>query len=96
MYVVISKWEFDPSKESEVRERANKMRTLLRSWPEVEFSYNVKAGDNYALVVIGYSDKAAYERLIQDPEGPFEKAAKEAAIEQYATWVWSERGEQEE
>lgn len=95
MYVVVSKWEFDPAHEAEVKSSAAKMMETIQSWPEVSFAYNVRAGANYVLAIIGYLDQAGYERLVQTPGGPFEQAAAQHQIEKYATWVWSERGPME-
>lgn len=69
------------------------MMAEIRGWRGVEEAFNVRAGDDYVLAVITYSDRTSYERLIQDPEGPFERAAAEHGIEQKARWEWSERGE---
>ena len=79
--MVISKWEFDVSREAEVRESARIMDDAMGMWPEIEFSYTVRAGEDYVIVVMGYRDEASYQRLIRDPSGPFEKAAAESGIE---------------
>lgn len=96
MFVVISKWQYDAGHEAEVRTAAQGMMSAINSWPEVEFAYNVRTGPDSVVAVIGYSDKASYERLVQDPNSPFEKAAAEHGIERHATWLWSERGEVEQ
>ena len=93
MFMVISKWEWDAAHDAEVRESARRMMADINGWDGVEFANNVKAGDNYVLSVIAYTDEAAYQRLINAPGGPFEKAAAEHDMEKYARWVWSERGE---
>jgi hypothetical protein len=93
MFVVISKWEIDAVHDEAVRESARKMMADIRSWDGVESAFNVKAGDNYVLAVISYTDQAAYDKLISDPEGPFEKAAAKHGMEDHARWVWSERGD---
>jgi hypothetical protein len=95
MYMVISKWEYDPSHERDVRASAAKMMSTIGEWPEVESAYNVRVAANSVLAVITYRDEASYNRLIQDPEGPFAKAAAEHGIEDHAKWLWSERGEVE-
>jgi hypothetical protein len=92
MFVVISKWEFDPEQEAAVNAAASKMMETIRSWDGIESSYNVRAGSNYILSVIGYRDQATHERLVMDPNGPFSAAARETGIESVARWVWSERG----
>ena len=95
MYMVISKWEYYPAHEAELRASAAKMMADLTSWDGVEFAYNVRASPSEILAVIAYSDEASYNRLIQDPNGPFAKAAAEHEIERYSQWKWSERGEVE-
>ena len=96
MYVVVSKWEYDPAYEAEVRASASLMMQALTSWPEVAFAYNVRAGDGYVLAIVGYRDEDSYRRLVQEPNGPFEKAAAEHGIERLARWIWSERGVMEQ
>ncbi|HJP84166.1 MAG TPA: hypothetical protein VJ835_11760 [Fimbriimonadaceae bacterium] len=96
MYMVISKWEFDPASEGVVKDKARRMMQQIRAWDGVESAFNVRTSPGSVLAVIGYRDEATYQRLIQDPNGPFEKAAQESGIEQEAQWKWSERGEVEE
>jgi hypothetical protein len=96
MFVVVSKWEYLPSMEDEVRASARKMMETINAWPEVEFSYNVRTGENTICAIIAYRDEPSYQRLIQDPDGPFAKAAAEHGIENHAKWLWSERGEVEQ
>lgn len=96
MYMVLSKWEFDPAYEAEVFDSAEKMMTTIRTWPEVEMAFNIRAGANYVIAVMGYSDEDAYQRLVHAPGGPFERAAEEHGIERYAQWIWSERGERQD
>ena len=96
MFVVISKWEFDAAHESEVAASGEKMMAAISSWPAVASAFNVRIGDSHMISVIEYTDQASYERLVQDPNSPFEKAAAEHGIEQHARWLWSERGEKVE
>ncbi len=95
MFMVISKWEYDKTHENEVRESAAKMMTAFDGWDGVEFSYNVRTGENTVCAVIAYRDEATYQKLVNDPNGPFAKAAAEHGIENHARWLWSERGEVE-
>lgn len=95
MYTVVSKWNLDPTHDSEVRESARRMMAELRSWPDVIEAYNVEIGPHSVLAIITYASQGAYERLIQDADGPFARAAAEHQIERYATWEWSERGERD-
>lgn len=94
MYIVLSKWEFDPQYEQEVRTSSGEMMEAVRSWPDVEFAYNVRTGPANVVAVIGYKDEQAYQRLVHGPDSSFEKAAKQYGIEDHARWLWSERGEQ--
>lgn len=96
MFVVVSKWQYDPAHEAEVRDRARAMMAAFRSWPDVEFAYNVRTGPDSVLAVIGYKDRASWERIVEDPNGPFEKTVAEIGVDRHATWQWSERGEVEE
>lgn len=93
MYVVVSKWEALPGKEAEFEKIGRSMLATLSGWPEVEFAYNVLVSPSSVLAVIGYSSATAYQRAIEDPEGPFAKLAVEHRIEDAGRWLWSERGE---
>jgi hypothetical protein len=93
MYTVVSRWEALPGKWDQFEAVGRKMRQAIRSWPGVESVQGVQIGGDALLAIIGYKSEADYQRLIQDPEGPFEKAGKENGIENVARWVWSERGE---
>lgn len=92
MYVVVSKWQFDPSREAEILEKGARMMATINGWPEVQSAYNIRAGEDYVIAVIAYASQEAYQKLIQDPDGPFEKAVREHSIEDGMTWIWSERG----
>lgn len=93
--MVISKWDYDKAQEDQVREAGHKMMSTIRSWEGVEFAYNVRTAESSFCSVIAYRDEDTYQRLINDPEGPFVKAAAEHEIEKNAHWNWSERGEVE-
>lgn len=93
MYTVVSRWDIKPGKYDEFEKAGRKMRAILKSWPEVSDARGIRIGPEAALAIVDYKSEADYQRLIQDPNGPFEKAAKEQNIENIGTWVWSERGE---
>ena len=93
MYMVVSKWEIIPGKEDVVEREGRQMREYLRSLDGVEFVETFRAEDGSGIAVLGYRDEDTYRRIIQDPEGPFEKRARELRLEDNMRWVWSERGE---
>ncbi len=93
MFGVVARWEFDPKNEAELVSVSEVLMKDLRSWPGVVSAIDIKVAPGAILSVITYQDEATYKALIQDPNGPFEKAAKEHDIERIARWVWSERGE---
>ncbi|HXH60859.1 MAG TPA: hypothetical protein VNI20_05820 [Fimbriimonadaceae bacterium] len=93
MYGVVARWEFDPKDEAEIRSKIGPMTNEMLKWPGVVSSIDIKIAPNAILSVMTYSDEDAYQKLIHDPNGPFEKAAKDHDIERLAKWVWSERGE---
>lgn len=92
MYVVMSKWEFDPKNELAVKALARTMMERIKGWAGVERAYNVRVADNAVVAIMCYTDESSYQRLIQDPSGPFETALRETGFEEHAKWVWSERG----
>lgn len=93
MFVVASKWESLPGRFDEFEVAGRKMMALIRSWPEIEFFHNVRVGPESVLAIIGYRSQADYDRLINDPNGPFARAAAETNIDAVSNWLWSERGE---
>ncbi len=96
MYIVMSKWEFDPAHEAEVRTNSHKMLARMASWPEVELLQSVRTGPNSVIAIVGYRDEAARRRLVEGPDSPFEQAAKEFDLERHARWIWSEAGPTDE
>ncbi len=93
MFVVVSKWEALSGQWDAFEAVGHKMMALIRSWSEVEVFYNVRTGPESILSIIGYRSQADYERLVKDPNGPFEQASRETDIESVGKWIWSERGE---
>jgi hypothetical protein len=91
MYLVVSKWEVLPGKETEFESASKKMRELIRSWPGVRLVEGLR-NENGAIAVVGYDDEDTHRRLVLDPGGPFEKHAAELSLDSLARWVWSERG----
>lgn len=95
MYLVVSRWRMNPGKEEEARSKGLEMRRKLRNWPGVESVSVARMEEGDAIVAIGYRDKATYDHLINDPGGPFARAAEETGIEGTMEWVESWRGESE-
>lgn len=93
MYVVVSKWETLPGKEDQFREAGRKARNAMRGTPGVESVQSLVTEDGAALAIIGYKDRSTYDKIVNDPNGPFAKTAQELQIEQFGRWAWSERGE---
>ena len=92
MYLVVSRWEPIAGHEQQFDEIGKVMRKTLAAQPGVEL---VEAFDSNGqkVVVHGYRDEAAYKAVIDDPNGPFIKAAQENRLEEHARWISSERGE---
>jgi heme-degrading monooxygenase HmoA len=91
MYIVISQWKPKPGREDEFKAIGQKMRGILRSTPGVQMIEGFE-GPECFYAVHAYDDEAAYNRIIQDPNGPFNQAASEHAIEDVADWLGSVKG----
>lgn len=92
MYMVISRWRPKPGREADFETVAHRMRDMMRGVPGVTFMNGIKGSDcHYAVHV--YEDEATYNRIVQDPNGPFHKGAKENGIEDIAEWIGSEKGD---
>ncbi|MBX3111634.1 MAG: hypothetical protein KF857_06455 [Fimbriimonadaceae bacterium] len=92
MFVVVSKWEFDPMVEEATLATAGQMMAVIGSWDGVEEAYNIRTGPGHVLAVIKYRDEATYDRLVRAADNPFDKLAAEHGFDNGATWLWSERG----
>jgi len=93
MYIVVSRWEPFPGKEEEFADKGRAMRNLLRGEPGVKFLEGFKDDEGGAVAIVGYKSRADYDRIVNDPNGPFVKGAQTHKIEESAKWVRSERGE---
>ncbi len=93
MYIVVSRWEPVAGKEEEFEAKGKTMRNMLRSQPGIKMIEGFRSEDGGAVAIVGYESKDAYERIINDPDGPFATAAEAQKIEETARWVRSERGE---
>lgn len=92
MFMVISQWKPKPGKEAEFESISSSMRSLLRSTPGVSFIEGIEGPDCF-YAVHAYDDEAAYNRIVQDPSGPFANAAAEHKIDEVADWLGSVKGE---
>lgn len=95
MFTVISRWEFDPARETEVKAMATETMQKLLSWDGIEEGYNVRVGPGAVLAILTYRDEPTYQNLIKDPNGPLEQLIGDNNLESMATWIWSESGERE-
>jgi heme-degrading monooxygenase HmoA len=92
MYLVVSRWEIIPGKESEFEERGRAVREALRSTPGVKLVEGYRT-DNGVVAIAGYESQEAYDRIVNDESGPFAKAAAQHRLEECGRWISSERGE---
>ena len=92
MYVVVSKWEFNPADEATTMAAGNKMMEGIANWDGVGEAFNIRTGPGSVLAVIKYRDEETYNALVHAADNPFDKLAAEHGIDQAATWLWSERG----
>jgi hypothetical protein len=93
MYMVVSRWEYLPGMKEEFERRGPAVRETIRSQPGVKFAEGFRTEDDGIFAVIAYNSKGDYDRIVNDPDGPFAKALAESKLEDCARWVSSERGE---
>jgi len=91
MYLVVSEWEAKPGKEAEFEQAGEAVAARLQEQPGVVLFERFKSGDRY-ISIHGYEDEATYRKLIDDPGGVFTQAATEQRLEEFGSWVRSERG----
>ena len=91
MYLVISRWKPKPGREADFESVGKKMRGILRGTPGVKFVESIEGPDCY-YAVHAYEDEAAYTRIVEDPNGPFNQAASENQIDAAADWLGSVKG----
>lgn len=93
MYIVVSEWEALPGKKEAFWASGSKMRDLLRHTPGVKFinAFEDESGRLFAVLI--YEDREAYDRIVNDPDGPFARGAAEHKIEEHARWIQSWRGQ---
>ncbi len=91
MYLVVSHWKIVPGHEEAAETAGRAMRDLLRKQPGV-LSLNSIESNGKVVVVHTYADEDAYNRVVSDPTGVFENAAKEHKLEEHMEWIGSDRG----
>lgn len=91
MYMVVSRWEIAPGREEDFEQKGKVVRGILRSQPGVVRVEGVRDGrDVYAIHC--YESEQDYNRIVQDPNGPFAKAVEEHNLDGIGTWIHSVRG----
>jgi heme-degrading monooxygenase HmoA len=91
MFMVVSYWEPLPGKEAEFEKTGPKVAAILRKQPGVVMVEGFKSGKKL-VSVHAYKDEATYRAVVDNPNGPFAKAAKQYALEEIGRWLSSERG----
>jgi hypothetical protein len=94
MYLVVSKWEIRPGMEDEFAERSRRVRGVMAHVPGVEMIHGFKNEAGELVSIIGYTDEATHHHIVFDPLGPFVAAVERERLEEVATWISSEKGEE--
>ncbi len=95
MFTVISRWEFDPARETEVKAMATETMQKLLSWDGIEEGYNVRVGPGAVLAILTYRDEPTYQSMIKDPNGPLAQLIGDNNLKYMATSLCSEHSERE-
>lgn len=94
MYYVASLWRAKPGCLAEAERRGKVCGDVLGRQEGVTSMLEFPVeGTEQVMAVVGYRDKATYERLVKDPNGAFMRAIVEQKMEDVATWEQSWRGE---
>lgn len=91
MYLVISRWRPREGREDEFERVSRILRDTLRRQPGVIFLEAIE-GPNCFYAVHGYESEETYRHIIEDPHGPFCRAANEQMLEDVAEWLGSVKG----
>jgi hypothetical protein len=91
MYLVISQWQPKPGREADFEAVGSRMRSFLRQTPGVQFVEAIQ-GPECFYAIHAYDDEDTYNRIVNDANGPFAKAAAEHGIEDVADWLGSVKG----
>jgi hypothetical protein len=93
MYLVVSQWEAIPGHEEQMEKIGHSMRELLAAQKGVDLLKTFQAEDGKTVVILGYADRATYDNIINNPDGPFIRGLQEYHLEDHARWISSQRGE---
>jgi len=93
MFIVVSKWSVHPGREAEWREMSQMTRGRIAAVPGVEFVHGFLNESNEAVAILGYSDEATYNRLVNEPGGAVAQVIADTNIESVGQWISSDRGE---
>ncbi len=93
MYMVVSKWAIHPGKETEWESESQAVRNKMRDVPGIEFVHGFKNEAGEVVVAMGYTDEPTYQSVIHAEDGPFSRIMQEHRLEDFSSWVSSERGE---
>lgn len=92
MYIVVSRWEALPGRETEWRSVSQTIGASLRAVRGVEVLHRFENEEGQLVVVMGYPDEATHHALVNDLNGMVARVMADADIESVARWVSSERG----
>jgi hypothetical protein len=92
MYIVISRWSAKPGNEALVTEQGVEARARMRAIPGVKMIEGIEDQGEH-VVFHAYDDQATYDRIVNDPDGPFSKLMADMDFEAIANWNGSWRGE---
>lgn len=93
MYIVVSKWRSRPGRDVEFEDSGQIIQEKMRGKPGIVLFEAFRGEDGVINVVHAYDSEATYNRLINDPESDFAKAAAMLRIDELGEWLGSERGE---
>ena len=93
MYIVVSKWMPNPDRLEQWRTATTGIPASFSEMPGVELFQRFTNEDGHVVAIMGYRDKATYDSLVSDPNGAVAKDMAERNLDEYGTWVSSERGE---
>lgn len=68
------------------------MRRRMLTMPGIEQIIAFHTSDSDVMVVVAYADEATYDKIVNDPNGPFVKNAAELKLEELMEWKQSWRG----
>ncbi|NUM39550.1 MAG: hypothetical protein HUU52_10555 [Armatimonadetes bacterium] len=91
MYMVVSTWRIAPGMKDEAQRRSSPVREVLRSQPGVMLVEAIYEDDEAVAVHI-YKTEQDYDRIVNDPNGPFVQALEKHSLEEVMTWEGSRRG----